>query len=245
MANFNQFNVRGLWIEPQNRPDVNYFLGVIDLPGEGISASDFSINKNPDNPQPNTIYYTYTGDFNALNGNSQTFNLPLYTFNPLKIGFGETTAIVLADVNGNIIPGNPNKGRPPIVTIDATPKNPNGYFPNNVVFASETLLDGENYQYYFVVVMTSTDGVSTEGGYKNTFGSYQPVGDGNTMGCELVSDSSIPSRAVAGVFPVTCVDPTNNYPIQFVIISNSEGNGTGPSYSIQWFPGASTNVIPV
>lgn len=248
MANFDQYNVRGLWIQPQNRADVSYFFGVIDLPGNDLSASDFSINYHPENPQPNTIYFTYNGDFNALNGDPQTFNLPLYTYNPLDIGYNDTTAIVLTDNQGNVIPGNPNKGRPPILPIDAVPDNPNGYYPNNVVFASDTLLDGGgNYQYYFVVVMTSTQTVSPlpEGGYKNTFGGFSPSPDGITMGCSLYPVDSLPALAVAGVFPVTCVNPSANSTLQYVIINTPDGNGGGPSYRIQWNDNSLTPVYPI
>jgi len=189
----NSFNVRGTLFAPLNKQQINYNICLMDVP-EGVSATDFQpVNCNPayvNNPEAaeDVCMYNCLIDLSGFESMppTKTIALPMFTFSPYKF----KTDIEIKDLAGNVYKGNPNKGVPPRVELNANPDS--DYTTTNFIVSSLTFSE-----HYYIVVIASSKGVSVD--VSNYFRSM--VLNENNLVCTLeTSGGASTYQAPIGVF---------------------------------------------
>lgn len=197
-SNFN-FNLRGLLIAPENKPEISYYLCLMDVPA-GLSQSDFipltTSNTQVIDPEASikVCLYECSKDLSSYVGQkaTQTIALPMYTNNPTEA----KKTILIIDTAGNTVSGDPNRGIPPKIKLDADP-GPD-FKTTNTVIQSATANPNLT-SCYFVVVITSSKSQSSPD-VLNYFKSMVKE-ENKTLKCQLeVSTNQTKIVAPVGVY---------------------------------------------
>jgi hypothetical protein len=169
MATLLNTNLRGTRISPENKANtIHYYQCVIDQPaGWNVGENLFYINEAA---QTDTeIHIIYLGVLQDPSPDQAvvTYILPVITSQRLQQPDGDNLKIIVTDSDGNTASGNPNRGKPPVVTpVDRSET----LTPTIIIFQSESNSDN-----YFVGVIANTfineDGVYLSSGY----GPYFPL----------------------------------------------------------------------
>lgn len=184
MSNYD-FNLRGMLIVPTNKQQISFYLCVLDVP-DGLETADF-LQEMPDEAYPGVCKYSCSKDLSKYTGTAtKTINLPMFTYTPYNPKIG----IQITDVIGNTITGDPNKGKPPVIPLQANPGT--DFLTSNIVVQSESPNFTTNY--FVVAIASSKDEIQN---YANFFASMIPTAS-NSIVCSLSYEGGRGAVAIIG-----------------------------------------------